>query len=77
MNKEQDDIPPAWIKEEDIEFYTENGKAYVRRGSCTRWWLGCLNHKGEYRDVCYSSNKLWFRVKVFFFKITHPYWTFR
>lgn len=46
-------------------------------------YLGCKNPKGEYKEVCFTKGKkrwkslIIFRIKVFLFKIAHPYWKFK
>jgi hypothetical protein len=64
----EDPIPPDWVKQ--YLYVTKHSKISHR-------WLGCKNSKGEYKEVCFSSSKFWFRIKVFFFKITHPNWQFK
>jgi hypothetical protein len=46
-------------------------------------YLGCKNPAGEYKEVCYTkSGRRWqtfivFKIKVLFFKLTHPHWVFK
>lgn len=64
----QDGIPPAWAKE----------YLYVSTRSRTNnRWLGCFDPVGKYHEVCWCKSWLWFKIKVFVFKMSHPKWKFK